>query len=323
MKSPESTVEVHDFQPTTESYRDEVIGGLSRSPKRLPSKLFYDERGSRLFEEICELDEYYLTRTELAIMEAHAPEMAESLGGGIALIELGSGASVKTRILLDRLRAPAAYVPVDISRDHLEQAAASLADDYPALCVAPVCADFALPFDLPSDVDADARRVVFFPGSTIGNFEPPEAIALLQNIRAICRRDGGLLIGIDRKKSVAIIEAAYNDAQGVTAQFNLNMLSRINGELDADFAEDQFEHRAHYDRTHGRIEMHLVSDRKQTVRLDGHQFSFADGESICTEFSYKYSLDDFARLTGAAGFRVEKCFSDESEMFSVLLLAAV
>ncbi len=221
------------------------------------------------------------------------------------------------------LRSPAAYVPVDISRDHLEQTASALNDDYPTLHVAPVCADFTMPFELPDELDADARRVVYFPGSTIGNFEPHEAIGLLRNIREICSPGGGLLIGIDRKKDVATIEAAYNDAQGVTAQFNLNILSRINGELDANFDEDRFEHRARYNRDHGRVEMHLVSDREQTVRLNGHRFSFDAGEPIRTELSYKFSPRDFARLSDESGFRIDQCWSDAAEMFSVLYLAAV
>jgi len=318
---PQPAIKVHDLEPPAESFRDEVIEGLQQSPKRLPSKLFYDERGSQLFERICSLNEYYLTRTELAIMEDQAPVMAEKLGAGVALVELGSGASVKTRILLDHLHSPAAYVPVDISRDHLANSAAAINADYPELRVAPVCADFTSPFALPPD--GAARRVVYFPGSTIGNFEPPAAVALLRNIREICGADGGLLLGVDRKKDVATIEAAYNDAQGVTAAFNRNILARINREWGADFDVAQFEHQAHFNERHGRVEMHLLSTRDQTVRLNGHRFTFAAGESICTEFSYKFSLDDVAHLAKESGFRIDANWSDEAKMFSVLYLAAL
>lgn len=322
MAIEEATVSLHDLEPSTDSNRDEVIAGLRQSPKRLPCKLFYDERGSELFEEICQLDEYYLTRTELSIMDDHAAAMAARIGSSAVLIELGSGASVKTRILLDHLRSPAAYVPVDISRDHLQQTAAALKDDYPELHVAPVCADFTSRVELPDVLAVSSPRVVYFPGSTIGNFPPREAIALLRNIRQLSSVDGGLLIGFDRQKEVAVLEAAYNDVHGVTAQFNLNILRRINRELDADFDEDAFEHRAFYNRELGRMEIYLVSRREQQVRVGDEEFKFAAGEAICTEYSYKFSLDGFQRLAEEAGFRVDQCWSDQNEMFSVVYLAA-
>ena len=318
----DTTLDVHDLQPTTETHREEVIDGLRRENKRLPSKLFYDKRGSQLFEDICQLDEYYLTRTELASMDEHAAAMARCLGENVVLVELGSGASLKTRILLDHLHRPSGYVPVDISREHLEQSAASINEDYPRLPVAPVCADFTQPFRLPANVSGAGHAVVYFPGSTIGNFPPDEAIQLLRNIREICDDDGGLLIGIDRKKDIATLEAAYNDSEGVTAQFNLNMLSRINDELETNFDEEQFEHAAHFNPQHGRIEMHLVSTCDQTVRLNGHQFEFEDGETICTEFSYKFSIGQFSEMASQAGFRLQQSWSDKEELFSVLYLTA-
>ena len=322
MSYEESTLTLHDLQPSAESYLDEVIDGLSQSSKSLPCKLFYDERGYQLFEEICRLDEYYLTRTEVSIMDDFAGEMAERIEQGAVLIELGSGASVKTRFLLDHLRSPAAYVPVDISRDHLEQTAAALNEDYPNLNVVALCADFTSHMELPEGLDADARRVVYFPGSTIGNFQPHEVLELLRNIRGLCGESGGMLIGIDRKKDVATLEAAYDDAAGVTAQFNLNILTRINRELGADFDEDQFEHRAIYNAEHGRVEISLVSRQSQIVHIDDQRFSFRAGEPIRTEYSYKFSVEGFEKLAESAGFERTDCWTDDENMFSVLFLEA-
>ena len=316
------TLEVHNLEPSTESYLDEILDGLESSPKCLPSKLFYDQRGSELFERICELEEYYLTRTELSIMKEHAAEMAARVSGYVVLIELGSGASVKTRILLDHLPSVSAYVPVDISREHLRQTAAAIHADYDDLQVSPVCADFAGHFELPDDVDVQHPRLVYFPGSTIGNFEPRGAIGLLKNIRDIAREGGGLLIGIDRQKDTATLEAAYNDASGVTARFNLNLLRRINSEFGADFDLHQTGHQAFYNREQGRIEMHLVSKTPQVVHLAGRRFPLAAGETICTEYSYKFSLSGFAELAAEAGFRLVSSWSDDAELFSVLYLRA-
>ena len=315
-------LELLDHEPSSENYLGEIVKGLSSSPKRLPSKLFYDERGSELFEQICDLDEYYLTRTELSIMEQFAPAMAKRIGEGVALIELGSGASVKTRILLNHLVNVTAYIPVDISREHLRRAAETIHNDYQDLHVSPVCADFTRQFTLPFDVDDSARRVVYFPGSTIGNFEPAAAVRLLKNTRSICQSGGGLLIGIDRQKDIATLESAYNDGEGITAQFNENILERLNDEFDADFDLSEFAHRAFYNVQHGRIEMHLKSTTEQSARIDGQNFEFDAGESICTEYSYKFSIDGFARLAADAGFQLEEVWSDQKEMFSVLYLGA-
>jgi dimethylhistidine N-methyltransferase len=298
----------------------EVLAGLSRPHRQLPCKYFYDERGSRLFDEICELEEYYLTRCELAILRRHAGEMAGRIGPGCALIEYGSGSSLKTRLLLDRLERPAAYVPVDISGEHLLHSARQLARAYPGLEVAPVCADFTRPFTLPTLRGAPRRRVVYFSGSTVGNFGPAEATALLAGIARLCGPGGGLLIGVDLKKGRAILGPAYDDARGVTAAFNLNLLARINRELGADFDLSRFRHHAFYNEGAGRIEMHLVSLAAQTVHVGGAAFELAEGETICTEYSYKYGLDEFRDLAARAGLALEQVWTDQKGLFSVQYL---
>ena len=299
---------------------DEIIQGLSGRQKMLPSKLFYDERGSQLFDEICNLSEYYVTRTETAMMNEYADEMAAELGSGALLIEYGSGSSTKTRVLLSHLDRLAGYVPIDISKEHLLRSATTLAAVYPSLTILPVCADYTSAFRLP-DLDG-ARPVVYFPGSTIGNFSPDEARAFLRRIAGIVGPGGGLLIGVDLKKDIALIEAAYNDAQGITAAFNKNMLARINRELGGTFDLDRFEHEAFYNRAHGRIEMHLISLANQCVRIGAWQVPFRKGETILTEYSHKYSLDDFAALAASAGFAVEQVWTDDAQLFSVQDLVA-
>ncbi|HVF11165.1 MAG TPA: L-histidine N(alpha)-methyltransferase, partial [Abditibacteriaceae bacterium] len=251
-------IDFHDFEPQADCFREEVLHGLQQPQKELPCKYFYDERGSHLFDQICRLEEYYPTRTELAIMQEHAGAMAQLLGRGCLLIEYGSGSSLKTRVLLDHLAAPAAYVPIDISRAHLMRSAGRLAAAYPGLKVLPVCADYTTDFTLPTCHRPIARKAVYFPGSTIGNFDPTQAQNFLCHIAEICGVGGGLLIGIDLKKDACILEPAYNDARGVTAAFNLNLLRRINRELGADFQLDRFQHYAFYNEELGRIEMHLV-----------------------------------------------------------------
>ncbi len=297
----------------------DVIDGLTTQPKALPCKYLYDERGSELFDRICELKEYYLTRTELAIMRRHAPEMARAIGPGALLIELGSGSSLKTRVVLEHLPRVAAYVPVDISAEHMTRWAGVLAADFPGLAVRPVHADFSADFVVP-DVESARRRVVFFPGSTIGNFEPEEAVRLLGRMARLVGDEGALLIGIDRKKDPAILEAAYNDREGVTSAFNLNLLRRIERELNADVVVEQFEHDAFYNPAEGRIEMHLVSTVAQTVRLDGVEIELAPGETIHTENSYKYDLVEFEDLAVRGGFEPHTVWSDDRQMFSVLYM---
>jgi dimethylhistidine N-methyltransferase len=313
---------VRDFGPGPDRMRAEVLAGLRRRRKRLPCKYFYDARGSLLFDQICELDEYYLTRTELAIMHAHAGEMAAAIGGSALLIEYGSGSSTKTRVLLDHLREPAAYVPIDISGEHLRLSAGSLAAAYPGLDVLPVCADYTTRFHLPEPDEQPARRIVYFPGSTIGNFEPADALAFLRGIARVCGPGGGLLIGVDLKKDPAVLHAAYNDARRVTAAFNLNLLARLNRELGADFDLSAFAHYAFYNPRRGRIEMHLLSQRRQEVNLGGETIEFAEGESVFTESSYKYTPADFAALAREAGFTAQQVWTDRDHRFSVQYLVA-
>ncbi|MDE2149297.1 MAG: L-histidine N(alpha)-methyltransferase [Gammaproteobacteria bacterium] len=311
-----------DATPDRRRFAADVRAGLSATPKRLPSKYFYDERGSAQFDAICELPEYYLTRTEISIMRAHAGEMARELGPKLLLVELGSGSSVKTPLLLDHLPDAAGYVPVDISREHLQRSAAGLDRRYPGLSVRPVAADFTQSFTLPATDPAPARVAVFFPGSTIGNFEPTPAQALLRRMRTLAGDNGRLLIGVDLAKDRATLEAAYNDAAGVTAAFNLNLLARINRELGADFDLGAFEHRAHFDAAHSRIEMHLAARCAQRVHVCGQCFDFEAGETIHTENSYKHSAEDFARLAAGAGWRALRDWRDAHGWFAVMLFAS-
>ncbi len=296
----------------------EIIAGLSRTPKSIPSKFFYDELGSELFDRICELPEYYLTRTEIDIMRHYIDEIVSAIGPQASLIEFGSGASVKIRILLENIRELAAYVPVDISRDFLIGAANKIQRDFPAIEVLPVAADFTHPFDLPDPKVTPVRNVVYFPGSTIGNFSPDAADKLLRVMHQEAGDNGALLIGIDRRKDRFTLERAYNDSAGVTAEFNLNLLRHINREFGADFDLSQFRHRATYNDHANRIEMHLVSTREQSFTVSGRKFSMREGETILTEHSHKYSLEGFAEMAGRAGFQVHRVWSDPAEWFSVL-----
>jgi dimethylhistidine N-methyltransferase len=310
---------LYDFEPQRKTFRDEVLQGLQDGRKELPSKYFYDEVGSQLFEQICELDEYYLTRTELSIMQSQMHEIVSLLGPHCLLIEYGSGSSTKTRILLDALQDPAGYVPIDIAKEQLLCSAASLTRAYPQLEVLPVCADYTSDFELPLPKKTALRRVAYFPGSTIGNFDREPAKHFLQQIAKVCQ-GGGLLIGVDLKKDFNILHRAYNDSQGVTAQFNKHLLMRINQELNANFQLNQFGHYAFYNPGQSRIEMHLVSLKNQTVRIGDSEISFKLGESIWTESSYKYTLEEFAQLAATAGFTVEGVWTDPRQLFSVQYL---
>jgi L-histidine Nalpha-methyltransferase len=309
--------EPHRRKPGRAGDFEEILAGLSAKQKTLSPKFFYDERGSSLFDEITRLPEYYLTETELAIMRRHVAEIAELVGPQASLIEFGSGSSTKTRILLEHLDRLAAYVPVDISREHLLAAAAGVAADFPHLEVLPVAADFTKPFELPTPRVMPLRNIVYFPGSTIGNFTPAAALDLLRVMHHEAAEDGALLIGVDLKKDKAILERAYNDREGVTAEFNLNMLRRLNREFEADFDLDAFEHRAIYNQELGRIEMHLVSLREQSVSLGGETFYFDAGETIRTEYSHKYTLEEFGAMAGRAGFEVAEVWTDDRNLFSV------
>ncbi len=297
-----------------------MIRGLQKPKKELLSKYFYDEVGSDLFEQICDLDEYYPTRTELSILQECVEEIASIVGANCLLIEYGSGSSKKTRKLLDALQTPAAYVPIDISKELLMQTVASLAATYPTLEVLPVCADYTSAFVIPSPKRPVSRRIGYYPGSTIGNFDPEPAKHFLQQIARTCK-GGGLLIGVDLKKDFNILHRAYNDQQGLTAQFNKHLLARINQELDANFHIQQFGHYAFYNPGESRIEMHLVSLKNQTVRIGEVEISFKLGESIWTESSYKYTLEEFAELAATAGFTVEHIWTDERQLFSVQYLS--
>ena len=292
-----------------------LLAGLKRQPKSLPCKFFYDEAGSILFDRICELPEYYPTRTELGLLERHAADFADLIGPDAELVEFGAGAGRKVRLLLDALERPRGYMPIDISGDYLQGVAAKLAEDYPNLRVRPVVADYTKPFALPAKAEG-ARRVGFFPGSTIGNFPRADAVAFLR-MAAEKLAGGGLLIGVDLVKDPARLHAAYNDSAGVTAAFNKNVLARANAELGADFDLDAFAHHAFYDPRAQRIEMHLVSLTRQRVHLLGQTVAFAEGETTHTEDSHKYTLDGFRALASEAGFAPRAAWTDAERLFSL------
>jgi dimethylhistidine N-methyltransferase len=310
-------VSLLDLEPATSDFLDEAVAGLCNSPRTLPSKFFYDERGSDLFQQICELPEYYVTRTETEILRHYGAEMAESIGENAELVGFGTGAGVKTRMLLDHLQNLIAYVPVDISKQRLTESAAALSREMPELEILPVCADYLQPLELPTPSRQPAHIAVYFPGSTIGNMQPEEACHFLQRVARLCGTSGGLIIGVDLQKSSDILEAAYNDGAGVTAAFNRNMLVRANRELGADFDLSRWRHRAVYNQEAARIEMHLLSEGKQTVHLGGREFAFAPGEKIITEFSYKHTVDGFAALAASAGFQLARVWTDPQKLFAV------
>ena len=314
----DTTVQVIDSPDRLKSFRDDVFEGLSREQKELPCKYFYDNRGSELFNTICGLDEYYPTRTETALLQAHGREMADLIGPSVCLIEFGCGSLLKTRLLLDALRSPAAFVPIDISADHLLQSAAALAADYPNLEVLPVVADFTRPVKLPDKArKASENRIGFFPGSTIGNFDHAGAADFLATVADMVGGGGALLIGVDLKKDEDILVRAYDDAQGVTAAFNRNVLERINRELGGCFDIETFRHRALYNGAEGRIEMHLVSEKDQTVTVHDRDFTFTEGETIHTEDSYKYHVEEFSSFAAGAGFRSARTWVDGDGLFSL------
>jgi dimethylhistidine N-methyltransferase len=317
----EGRLRLLDLHPAEGDMRAEVIQGLSSNPKTLPCKYFYDAKGSGLFDRICELEEYYPTRTEISILDIDAQAIAERLGEHVLLLELGSGSSTKTDILLRALRSPAGYVPVDISREHLWTSAERIGRVFPDLPVHPVCADFTQELKFPELGNDAESRFVFFPGSTIGNFEIEGQRELLRRIAELCRpQGGGLLIGVDLVKDVGILEAAYNDGEGVTAEFNLNLLERLNRDLDADFDTSRFRHRAIFNPSEQRIEMYLVSEARQRVSIGARAFEVAQGEAICTEHSHKFRVNEFSALAAQEGFSLDGYWTDEQELFAVLLL---
>jgi L-histidine Nalpha-methyltransferase len=301
----------------------DVLNGLSRRPRRLPCKYLYDTRGSQLFDRICKLREYYPTRTELAILRGAAGQIARAIGPRAILFEPGSGSSQKTRMLLDHLPDLSAYVPIDISHIYLQNSCRQLLQRYPLLAVQPVIGDFTRPLDLPSFEQYAARRAVFFPGSTIGNFAPLEARRLLGRLAQMAGSDGSLIIGIDLVKDRRVLHAAYNDAEGVTAAFNLNLLERINRELAGNFNLDAFRHLAIYNSSRRRIEMHLISLRAQTVQVSGKRFRFELGETICTEHSHKYTIPQFVALAARANLKLRHCWTDRRRWFAVMHFTVV
>lgn len=306
-----------DLEPATSDFLAETIAGLSSTPRTLPSKFFYDKRGADLFLQICELPEYYITRAELSILEKHAPEMAASIGENAELVGFGTGAGVKTRLLLEQLQNPIAYVPVDISRQRLIDSALTLRRIMPALEILPVCADYLQPLRLPTPARKPDHVAVYFPGSTIGNLHRETACDFLRRVCRLCGKSGGLIIGVDLQKSKDLLEPAYNDSAGVTAEFNRNLLERANRELGADFVLPRWRHRAVYNEEEGRIEMHLISETDQVVHVDGQQFPFACGEKIVTEYSYKHTPEGFAELARSAGFKLARLWTDARQLFAV------
>jgi L-histidine N-alpha-methyltransferase len=299
---------------------DELIDGLRQPEKTISPKYFYDERGSQLFDEITRLPEYYPTETELGIMRDNIDEIARLVGKQASLIEFGSGSSLKTRVLLEHLDDLAAYVPVDISEDHLLESARQIRGEFPDLDVLPVVADFTQAFQLPEPRVMPVRNIVYFPGSTIGNFTNDAAEELLQVMYEEAGAGGALLIGVDLQKDPAIIERAYNDSAGVTAEFNRNMLRHLNREFDANFDIDTFEHSAKYNESEGRIEIRLVSKQDQAFSLGNESFSIGKDEALHTEYSHKYTVEGFAAMGEAAGFRVERVWMDAGRLFSVQYL---
>lgn len=322
MSGAPGRVTVLDLEPVSSDFLAEVLAGLSSSPRSLPCKFFYDERGADLFQKICELPEYYITRTETELLRRYGREMAESIGANVELIGFGTGAGIKTRMLLEHLENPIAYVPVDISKQRLIDSAVELSRAMPALEILPVCGDYLQELQLPKPLRKPDHVAVVFPGSTIGNLEPDVAQDFLRRVCKLCGKSGGLIIGVDLQKSREVLEAAYNDSAGVTAEFNLNLLVRANRELGADFDLPLWRHRAVYNESEGRIEMHLISEANQTVHVGDREFEFARGEKIVTEYSYKQTLEGFARLASSAGFReASRVWTDPDRLFAVFHFA--
>ncbi|MBA3963518.1 MAG: L-histidine N(alpha)-methyltransferase [Chthoniobacterales bacterium] len=317
MNGGSSGVTVLDLEPAASDFLEQAIAGLASVPPTLPSKFFYDERGSDLFLQICELPEYYVTRTETEILSRYGAEIAESIGDNAELVGFGTGAGMKTRMLLDHLQNLVAYVPVDISKQSLTESAEALSREMPSLEILPVCADYLQPIELPTPSKKPDHIAVYFPGSTIGNLKPEVAQHFLTRVCRLCGKSGGLIIGVDLQKTTEVLEAAYNDSAGVTAEFNLNILARANRELGADFDLAQWRHRAVYNEQAARIEMHLISEVDQTVHLGDREFYFAAGEKIITEFSYKHTVEGFSALARSAGFQLARYWTDPRKLFAV------
>ncbi len=309
-----------DLQPTRAAIEREVLAGLARSPRRLPSKYFYDARGSELFEEITQQPEYYLTRVELDLLESIGDDMARLVGSHAHVVEYGSGSGRKTDLLLEALDDVVAYTPIEISRSALLESVEALRESHPGIEMLPVCADFTHAVELPHPSREVDRTLLFFPGSTLGNFEQAEAVALLRAMHETMGPRGAALIGIDLVKSAPVLDAAYNDAAGVTAEFTLNLLARLNRDIGSDFDLGRFEHRAEFVEDHSRIETRLVSLAAQTVHVGGNSFDFAAGDSMLVEMSHKYTDADFAELAAEAGLFVKQAWNDADDLFGLRLL---
>ncbi len=308
-----------DLEPAIEDFRESVVAGLSRSPRELACKFFYDPTGMELFHKICNTDEYYVTRTELALLRQIGPEVAALAGPDTAVVEFGAGSDLKVRLLLDALERPAQYVPIDIAREPLRDATEAIARDYPAMRVGAICADFTTLAALPEEAmrDVKGRRLGFFPGSTIGNFTRSDAADFMALIRSVMGPGGALLIGVDLKKDEARLNAAYNDAAGYTAAFNLNLLHRMKRELGAELDPDAFEHVAFYNDAEGRVEMHLRSLKAQTIRIGSDSFDLAAGEQVHSENSHKYGIEEFTAVAQRAGFESAAVWTDPDNLFSI------
>lgn len=318
MRDSLKQIEIIDFEPRQSNILKEVLVGLSKSQKTIDPKFLYDKKGAEIFEAICELPEYYPTRTEALILRKHAPEMSRLIGSEAILIEPGSGNGEKVRYLLKSLKKTEAYIPIEISRDILTRMTRELHEEFPGLNVIPICADFSQNLELPvSSQHSKGKRVIFFPGSTIGNFHPDDAVSFLKRAGKLIGENGGLLIGVDLKKDKENFELAYDDPAGVTRSFNLNLLERLNREVNASFDLNNFEHEAFYNEELGRVEMHLRSKIPQLVRVHETMFRFREGETIHTECSYKYTTEEFCELAAKAKFRIRKFWKDPDKMFCV------
>ena len=316
MQAKDFSFAFHDLEPGSDDFRADVLQGLAKPIKEIPPKYFYDAEGSKLFSAICELPEYYPTRTEVAILAAQAGEIARLAGPDALVLEYGSGSSQKIRLLIQAMQ-PCGYVPIEICRSYLQEAAAELAQHFPGLPIHAICTDYTQLRQLPAEVKAHGRPLLFFPGSTIGNCTPLQATQLLKTAASLLGPSGALLIGVDLKKDPARLNAAYNDAQGVTAAFNMNLLRRINRELEGDFDLAGFRHHAFYNAEHGRVEMHLESLADQRVRVADARFNFRRGERIHTENSYKYTIEEFRQMSETAGFTPLQVWTDAEQLFSV------
>ena len=318
----EPQIKLYDFEPDTNNLYQEVVAGLQKPAKELSDMLAYDERGLELFDQLCQTEDYYLTRAELSIMRKYLGEMVALIGENALLIEYGSGSSLKTRLLLDHLPHLAGYVPIDISKEHLMHVATKIAKQYAHIEVLPVCADYSQPFSLPSPTKPTMRRVAYYPGSTIGHLHPHEAVAFLAQVREKCAPNNGLLIGVDLKKETEILNRAYNDRAGIMVALGLNTLAHVNWRFEANFKLNCFEYDVYYNERLGRIEYYFVSRQEQTVDLNGESVFFRAGERIQNGYSYKYNLDEFAALAAKGGWNVKQVWTDDDQLFSVQYLTS-